>query len=212
MNTKPMNCRQAKTEMALWVGDDLDEASARQVERHVAVCPECRDALVALRQSQSVLQALAGSKHAGDVDAALLKPASSNLVRLASDGFESLWPAVSRRLPGQSGARMRRFNGWLPAAAVMAACVAILVVTGQNAVQYFDGPAPFERPVFPATPAVESQIPNLPGFDDRGFEGRGMDNRIFQAPEGMDNRIFQVPDEEQPRIFKQVPLRPFDRP
>lgn len=166
----PMNCRQAKSELALWVGGDLTESSALELERHVAVCPSCRTLREGLSASHTALQAAAA--------APVLRPAheesttarrEANRPRPASDS--SIWPAVSARITRSEQSRSQRFNGWVPAMAVSAACVAILFVAAQNATQStrgFRSPDDSWQQPIPLTPAVgppRISSPNTNGID-----------------------------------------------
>lgn len=44
-----MSCANIEPRVALYAGGDLDEPSARDVERHMATCADCRDLLTVLR-------------------------------------------------------------------------------------------------------------------------------------------------------------------
>ena len=106
-----MNCRQAKLDIALWIGEDLTDAGAREeLRRHVAACPPCRTHYRRLKKTLGVLE------HA-DREATY-------------DAADSVWPELSRRLDQRSRRPMQgnRFNGWLPFAAMTAACLLLVVV------------------------------------------------------------------------------------
>ena len=98
--------------MALWIGNDLEETSAGEVRRHLHECPACHGHYQQLRSSMRVLQ---------DRGAGL------------SDSFGwSIWPEVSRMLPAR---REPAFNGWLPAVAVAAACLVMVVVSMRPSIE-----------------------------------------------------------------------------
>jgi predicted anti-sigma-YlaC factor YlaD len=104
-----MNCRQAKADIALWIGEDLPEPQHREeLRRHVAACPECRAHYKRMKRTIAVLE------HAD---------------RAATyDSGDSLWPELSRRIARRPESAPSRFNGWLPFTAMTAACLALVVV------------------------------------------------------------------------------------
>lgn len=124
-------CRKIRRLLALWAGCDLDERDAAGVERHLAVCPQCRDVRVGLHQS---LQAL---------DSARPEAAPESLPSI------SVWPGVSRHirsideLSGASG-----WRDWLPSGVLAAACVAMISVllppvrTGDSNLSTMSDPVP----------------------------------------------------------------------
>jgi hypothetical protein len=102
-----MSCKQARTDIALWIGNDLEEDDVLHVERHIAGCPQCREHAADLEASLKVLQATPAPVDAGG----------------------SIWPRLAARLSGlESRRRLERFNGWLPAATAVAASVTIIVL------------------------------------------------------------------------------------
>lgn len=106
-----MNCRQARIDLALCVGEDLPEAARREsLRQHVAQCPGCRAHYKRLRGMLRVLEAT-------DRDRTF-------------DVGDSLWPQLSNRIRRleESPAPSSRFNGWLPFVAVTAACAMLVVV------------------------------------------------------------------------------------
>jgi len=107
-----MNCKRAKTEIALWVGQDLDEHSQFALERHLAECPDCRSHRKRMQRAMNALQG-EESVPAGE------NPSSENTL-------SRLWPEVAVRSASFEDDRRAgrgRFNGWVPATAVMAACI-----------------------------------------------------------------------------------------
>ncbi len=108
-----MNCRHARSDLALWVGRDLTDTHRREeLRRHVSRCPECRTHYSRLKQTLRVLES---TDEAPTYDAA-----------------ESLWPELSSRIQQRAATRGRgptsRFNGWLPFVAMTAACALLVVV------------------------------------------------------------------------------------
>ncbi len=106
-----MNCRQAKADIALWIGEDLTDRSRREdLRRHVSACAGCRRHYKRLKGALQVLE------HADQEQ--------------TYDVSDSVWPELARRIEQQSqpGSRPARFNGWLPFVAMTAACVALVFV------------------------------------------------------------------------------------
>lgn len=108
------NCRSVRRSLALWAGNDLEEREQAEVERHLAVCPRCREVRGGLDESQrAVEQARLAS---GAIADAAVRPGSS------------VWPSVARHLPvidDQSVAAGWRH--WLPTGALAAACLAVIL-------------------------------------------------------------------------------------
>jgi len=105
-----MNCKRARTDVALGVGGDLDDTASQMLERHLATCPECRKYR---RQMEAGLRTLYGPSNISTHDLS-----------------DSVWPGLLKRLPSREEIhRSNRFNGWLPAAAVLTACLAVVALT-----------------------------------------------------------------------------------
>ena len=108
-----MNCNQSRNAIALKAGCDLDPVAQRELKQHLHECPHCRQHHREMLSSMKALQF-----------------AESQTDMIES---ESLWPEVSLRIRARRpGARPQRFNGWIPAAGVLAACLLIAVVSNQN--------------------------------------------------------------------------------
>jgi hypothetical protein len=143
-----MNCRQARIDLALCVGEDLPEAARREsLRQHVAQCPGCRAHYKRLRGTLQVLE-------------------SSDRDRTYDVGG-SLWPQLSHRIRRleESPVPPSRLNGWLPFVAVTAACALLVVVID---VQTPPGPrAPstqnVARDILP-----HAWVPELPCLEDQG--------------------------------------------
>ena len=132
-----MNCKLARTDIALWIGNDLDEASERTLERHVAACPHCREYARTLRNGL----------------AALREPADE-----ADASFRSLWPRMKVRLAALEDSRhLERFNGWLPALTVAAACVVTILM--------LDAPQPDVQRVPQSIPTISGPVSFQPQLE-----------------------------------------------
>jgi hypothetical protein len=106
-----MNCRHARSDLALWVGRDLTDTQRREeLRRHVSRCPECRSHYARLKQTLRVLE---NADETPTYDAAA-----------------SLWPELSGRIQQRAASRgpTSRFNGWFPFVAMTAACALLVVV------------------------------------------------------------------------------------
>jgi hypothetical protein len=107
-----MNCKQAKSRVALLIGNDLEPAALADVRQHLGQCVSCRQHFDKLSSCLEVLQA---------------PPRGFN-----PDG-ESLWPKLSVRLASPTaGQKPHRLNGWAPSLAVAAACTAMFWVASKN--------------------------------------------------------------------------------
>ena len=74
-----MNCDEVKLELALWVGNDLDNPTRiEELRRHVATCPQCRSQAKLLQASMGVL---------GSIDS-----------NPTFDLQDSLWPELNARI------------------------------------------------------------------------------------------------------------------
>lgn len=112
-----MTCRDAQADIALYAGGDLDDAvRVREVRRHVASCPGCREHFKGVKSS---LRTLASVDRAATWQAA-----------------GSLWPAIQRELgkPRPTGAALalKQVRNWTPLAAMTAACAVMLMVLNHN--------------------------------------------------------------------------------
>src|SRR5579862_3475937 len=104
-----MNCKRAKTQLALLIGNDLEPVAVQDVRKHLDECGSCREHLQRLSASLDVLQAPANSAW---------NPQS-----------ESLWPKLSVRLASQGApSKPHRMNGWAASLSVAAACTVMFLV------------------------------------------------------------------------------------
>jgi hypothetical protein len=107
-----MNCKQAKTQVALLIGNDLEPASLAEVRTHLGQCVGCRQHFERLSSCLEVLQAPSPAYNSVD---------------------ESLWPKLSVRLASpNAGQKPHRLNGWAPTLAVAAACTAMFWVASSR--------------------------------------------------------------------------------
>ena|SRR5579863_9631312 len=116
-----LNCRKTRHELALSAGNDFEERPSLRTQRHLAVCPRCRETWQGLRNAQRVLERVSVAPAPEE------QPAASS--GLCGSERSSIWPDVARQLrviDGEAGAP--NWRGWLPAGALAAACLAVIVV------------------------------------------------------------------------------------
>lgn len=108
-----MNCKNVRTQIALSVGGDLDDAQWQSVREHVEACPKCRRFCRELQSSMRLL------RYCRSETASIAQP--------------ELWPSVWQRI------RLRReanataeFNGWVAGLAVAAICLAVAVLVSSD--------------------------------------------------------------------------------
>jgi hypothetical protein len=107
-----MNCKQAKSQVALLIGNDLEPSALADVRGHLGQCVSCRQHFDKLSSCLEVLQAPPRGYNSED---------------------ESLWPKLSVRLASPSaGQKPHRLSGWGPSLAVAAACTAMFWVASQH--------------------------------------------------------------------------------
>ncbi len=113
-----MNCKQAKHDIALWAGHDLDDAFQKEaVRRHVTACPECRGHYRRMKNALTVLERAE-------------RPATY----VSGD---SLWPELTSRISHAAHRPSTRQNphgltGWMPMIAMTAACCILLLVVNRQ--------------------------------------------------------------------------------
>jgi hypothetical protein len=140
-----MNCRHARSDLALWVGHDLTDTQRRdELRRHVARCPDCRSHYKRLKDSLRILE---------DADRAP-----------TYDAADSLWPELSSRIQRRAAQHgpSSRFNGWLPFVAVTAASALLVVMMETRPASQSSYPiAPISRDVFggPGAPTIPISDP-----------------------------------------------------
>ncbi len=122
-----MNCDEVRLELALWVGNDLDDpARIEELRRHTSTCPECRLRAKSLQSSMVLL---------GATDP-----------NLTYDRPESLWPELNARIDylERHPKSPPPYGKW----ALALVCGAAVSVGGWS---WLNRPAPFSQP--PETPA-----------------------------------------------------------
>ena len=104
-----MNCKKAKSHVALLIGQDLEPAVAEELRNHLDQCGDCHDHY---RQMASCLEVLQTPE-----------------VEAWNTPGDSLWPQLSVRLAARPANRKpHRYSGWAPSLAVAAACTAMFWV------------------------------------------------------------------------------------
>ena len=174
MSWKP-KCRKVRRALALWAGNDLDESGQVVVRRHVAACPQCREQWQRLQAGQQALEQ----------------------TRVAAEPqmlTASVWPAVEGQIRALEEPVAASWRGWLPTAALAAACLTIVVVTsqgplpsGEQASRAGRPPVVFQRvrapiiradgsPAFEHDDSIPAELPEFPrvrtlldGSDARGL-------------------------------------------
>lgn len=166
-------CRRIRSLLALWVGNDLDEQQQFIARRHLVECPPCHDYWHELRATQKVLESS----------------------RPPATEHQPLWPEIRAQLavPMPASATTGRFQGWIPAAALAAACVAVwLGAAGSPAFapyglaghRLFNGPA-----ASPLTPEAASELAAEQLRDARQLRGASSGMRPPAVPVS-DTRIW----------------------
>ncbi len=115
----------SRHQIALLAGDDLEGSLAEEARRSVDSCPHCRGHWLRIRGCLGALE------RAGKGSSSLFEA--------------SLWPAIESRLTRPMPARPERFNGWVPALSMAAACIALLIAGQMEAPSPQDSPDPGSR-------------------------------------------------------------------
>lgn len=160
-----MNCKQAKKQVALLIGNDLEPAALQQVRSHLGQCVGCRQHFEQLSNCLEVLQTPA-------------RPWSSD--------DQSLWPALSARLASTSaGQKPHRLSGWAPTLAVAAACTAMFWVASSH----FAPNQPVGQPMIDGIQVQPQPVVDpAPSFDDEAAparkQNRSRPHRALRDPSG----------------------------
>ena len=176
------NCRKTRHLLALSAGNEFEERPSPETQRHLAVCPHCREVWLRLRDSQRVLERLSVARFEGESPAVSDRqegPGQLNSGQLNS-GRDSVWQGVVphlRVIDRQTTAA--NWRGWLPSAALAAACLAIILATIPDP-QFGAGTADNRRPfvVYPQPASI--------GPQGRGFQ------RVQGAYSGWDRDMPEV--------------------
>lgn len=168
-NVMPMiwniKCRKTRRLLALWAGSDLEQRECQVVERHLAVCPGCRQVWDDLQRSQQVLE---------KARPLLLDAQERPLAAWPVDAFAaaSLWPAVERHIRLidattnasvniSNRVALANWRDWLPAGAVVAACLGIIVLNLPQVPPMGDTASPAVIESSPAAFASNPQFRNV---------------------------------------------------
>jgi hypothetical protein len=118
-----LNCRKTRRLLALAAGNDVEERDLAGTHRHLAVCPHCREVWQGLKLSQQALEQTRAAPVAIDGDPGSAWPS------------RSIWPAVARHVrsideqAAVSNWQGPNWRGWLPAGALAAACLAVVMMS-----------------------------------------------------------------------------------
>lgn len=117
----------SRRQIALLAGEDLEGVPAEEARRSVESCPNCRGHWARVRGCLDLMERVA--KEGAE----------------AGDGA-SVWPALEARLSRPVVRGSDRFNGWVPALSMAAACIA-LMIAGQMEAPLSEDPADIAFPV-----------------------------------------------------------------
>ncbi len=150
-----MNCSQARRDIALWVGQDLDDVTRRvELRSHLAECVDCHQHFRRMKRTYQ-----------------LLERADQEPTFQSGD---SLWPAVATRIAQPHRmAPLSRFNGWMPFVAMTAACLTLMLVVNER-------PDP-QAPVMRGPSALTMPIPVADPISLRGHAGGPWEARPAQG-------------------------------
>jgi hypothetical protein len=188
-----LSCRKTRHRLALSAGSDLEELLPAQTQRHLAVCPRCRETWQGLRHSQQVLERLSVARM--EDEGAVVSEAGAE--RAQGSERRSIWPGVAQYLGViDEQAAAPNWRGWLPSGALAAACLAVVLVTipdPQFGVKMAENPRPLV--IYPQPASV-----GTPGGFHR-FQGPVSD-RDRDLPEiGGDSSVQFLPGDDEPRSF-----------
>src|SRR5262245_33542408 len=106
-----LDCRKTRHQLALLAGSDFEDVLPPQTQRHLAVCPHCRETWQGLRHSQRVLEQLSVARMEGE-GPFVSEPDSD---RSQSSERRSLWPGVAQHLRAiDEQSTAPDWRGWLP--------------------------------------------------------------------------------------------------
>jgi len=175
-----MNCKQAKAQIALLAGNDLEPVATQEIRRHLDECGGCRQQLQQLRSCLEALQAPAHDALSGEQ--------------------ESLWPQLSVRLAKQAPQRQpHRLNGWAPALTVAAACSIMFWFAARQTSN--DGlPAESPMAVSPVNSPGYDRLPDLERFAPRNSDDFSSIMPLSRRGEGTRNMLVPVNEPAQRSI------------
>jgi len=176
----------SKRQIALLAGDDLEGLTADEARRSVESCPKCRGHWTRVRGCLDLMER--AGKESEPVDGG------------------SLWPALEARLTRPVVLRAERFNGWVPALSMAAACVALLIAGQMEAPPPQDSGEfgfPAGRPIRSPMLSLATARPDRPEPTSRPEDG----NVFGSAPESGEFREFSLPY-DGPRFVSPFELKP----
>jgi hypothetical protein len=159
-----------KRQIALLAGDDLEAEQSEEIRRSVDACPDCRRHWLRVRGCLDVLE------RAGKAN----EPTPEI----------SLWPALEVRLrPASVARRADKFNGWIPALSMAAACIALLIAGQRDGVVPADAAAFEEHRLFVghslplhAVPAPLEEATHYASGSGEPSELTPLDGRLLVQP------------------------------
>jgi len=163
-----LNCRKVQRLLALWSGNDIDEAGRVGAERHMASCPNCRESWARLNSGRQALEQMRTAESA---------PLTA-----------SIWPALERQiLVIDQEAATANWRGWLPVGALAAACLAIVVgiPSGQGPQTAYTPSGSASIPVFFSNDPPEGYRPNIESVspdDQWSRHGERLTPGLLQGP------------------------------
>jgi len=113
-----LSCRKTRRLLSLAAGNDVEERDLAGAHRHLAACPHCREVWQGLKHSQQALEQVRAA------------PVHEDVVPGSAWPSRSIWPAVARHVRAiDDQATAPSWRGWLPAGALAAACLAVVMVS-----------------------------------------------------------------------------------
>jgi len=141
-----LNCRKTRRLLALSAGNDMEERELAGVDRHLAVCPQCREVWQGLKLSQQALEQVRAAPTGRAAAGGAVVP------------NRSIWPAVARHVRMiEEQAAAPNWRGWLPSGALAAACLAVVIVSLPEAPRVADNPR-YRNPMVVLPQHVFSEI------------------------------------------------------
>jgi len=187
-----LSCRKTRRLLALSAGNDFEVVPSAETQRHLAICPHCRETWQGLRRSQQVLERVSAARVAGESPAVADQPREGTWPA-------SIWPGVARhlRVIDEQWAAPN-WRGWLPTAALAAACLAVIVVTIPDS-RFNGGIAENRRPlvIYPRHASADSNGPGFRYFPRPSFADSDRDLPEFDH----DHSVQFLPADDEPRSF-----------
>jgi len=144
-----MKCREAKAEIALYLGHDQSDRSVwEEVRRHVSTCEGCRSHYHSMKSALSALEA--------------------SETEATYEVRSSIWPELSKRLDTPQSPPKSAPRRWVPLASVMVACLTFVAV-------FMHQPEQVDGPV---VPAQWSLLPTWRANDSRDLKRNTHNNAL----------------------------------